>query len=1055
MSGAPVAFTNCLIRASAGTGKTFQLSNRFIGLIAGGAPIDTVLATTFTRKGAGEIVDRVLSRLAEAALDPQKAAALAGHVEVESVDQRRCLEILCELLRHLHRMRAGTLDSFFMQIARSFSLELGQSPVWEIIDEIAEARLQAEAIRQVLQEESTSDAVRLMNLLTKGEASREISQQLAQLVKGLYEIYLDAPAGAWSAIPRRRQLAQPQLEAALQALADAPLPADKRFSKAREGDLENARDDQWGRFISAGIAAKVAAGEAAYCKKTLEPALVAAYQPLVDHARAYLLDLIVNQTEATYRLLERFDKVYRKLKLRRHAMRFADVTKMLGGAALAERLDEIEYRLDGRIHHLLLDEFQDTNPGQWRVLGAFARRIFESGIGASFFCVGDVKQAIFGWRGGVAEIFDTLEEEFAGLAPRPLNQSYRSCLAVVETVNRVFENLAENPALQKYEEASRRWAARYAKHTTVHERMPGHCRLLTARAASEGEKPAVATQCFAARQIARLKEQMRGYTVGVLVRKNEAVARMICALRDEGVDASEEGGNPLSDSPAVQLVLSLLTLADHPGDRTARFHLATSPLAGAIGLADYEDDRLAARVSLATRRQLAGDGYGESIHHWANALAPSCDRRDLARLMQLVELAYAYDADATGRADDFVAFVKEKRVESPTTADVRVMTFHQAKGLQFDIVVLPELDYLLRGQPPELVVGRPGPMADVEHVCRFVNKEERVVLPSSVQATFDAHQRRVVEESLCVLYVALTRAIHALYMIISPSRENEKTLPSTAAGLLRASLHGTDPVEPETTLYECGDPQWHEKTKRKPAAESPKAEEVLDVRLAGPTGRSARGMEYVSPSQLEGGSRVVLKNRLRLAADKATTRGTIIHKWLELIQWIEDGIPGDDQLRAAARDILAVGIDSSELLRQFHAMLARPQIVAVLSRATYGKPASGAGGSAVHAKKGIAQPRWEVHREWSFAVRDGDTIVTGQIDRLVLLYDGDRAVGADIVDFKTDALGDDPRQIEARVEHYRPQLDAYRNAAAKVLDLPVKQVSARLVFLEPGAVWKV
>ena len=67
---------NEVIRASAGTGKTYQLSNRFLGLVAAGVPLDTILATTFTRKAAGEILGRVLSRLAEAAADPKKLAEL-------------------------------------------------------------------------------------------------------------------------------------------------------------------------------------------------------------------------------------------------------------------------------------------------------------------------------------------------------------------------------------------------------------------------------------------------------------------------------------------------------------------------------------------------------------------------------------------------------------------------------------------------------------------------------------------------------------------------------------------------------------------------------------------------------------------------------------------------------------------------------------------------------------------------------------------------------------------------------------------------------------------
>ena len=173
---------NLVIRASAGTGKTFQLSNRFLGLVAAGEPLESILAVTFTRKGAGEILDRVLLRLAQAASDPAEAAALGRFLEVRGLDQQRCQALLEAMLRGLHRLRTGTLDSFFIQVARAFSLELGQPHGWQIADEILDGRLRAEAIRTVLREESTGDVVRLMNLLTKGEAAR--LHQPADLLAG-------------------------------------------------------------------------------------------------------------------------------------------------------------------------------------------------------------------------------------------------------------------------------------------------------------------------------------------------------------------------------------------------------------------------------------------------------------------------------------------------------------------------------------------------------------------------------------------------------------------------------------------------------------------------------------------------------------------------------------------------------------------------------------------------------------------------------------------------------------------------------------------------------
>jgi ATP-dependent helicase/nuclease subunit A len=86
-------------------------------------------------------------------------------------------------------------------------------------------------------------------------------------------------------------------------------------------------------------------------------------------------------------------------------------------------------------------------------------------------------------------------------------------------------------------------------------------------------------------------------------------------------------------------------------------------------------------------------------------------------------------------------------------------------------------------------------------------------------------------------------------------------------------------------------------------------------------------------------------------------------------------------------------------------------------------------------------------------LREEGSIINGTIDRLTVLYDGPRVVGADVLDFKTDQLPPgDPAALAARVEFYRPQLDAYRHAVARQFHLDASQVSARLAFVGLGAV---
>jgi ATP-dependent helicase/nuclease subunit A len=625
----------------------------------------------------------------------------------------------------------------------------------------------------------------------------------------LYDVFLDSGQAAWQIIPRYNPLEESAVRDVLTQLADLDGFDDKRLAQARDKKLQAAEIGDWDAFVANGFAQRIICGESLYYGKSIEPRVLDAYRPLIDHARAELVNRLANQTTGTYEMLSHFDEQYRRLKTARRVMRFDDVTRALADGLTDRRVEELAYRLDGPLSHLLLDEFQDTSLGQWKVLLPFAKRVTANCGTRSFFCVGDGKQAIYGWRGGMAEIFDSVAQELPGVSEQSLVESYRSAQVVIDVVNRVFDNLPRNPALAEFPVVASRWNAHFEQHKTTKTALTGCCRLLAApQAAEEGTREAV-TLRFAAAHIAELAKQHPEQTIGVLARRNKAIAPLIFELRSRhDVVASEEGGNPLTDSPAVMLVLSLLKLADHPGDTAARFHVARSPLGPAVGLTFFDDEKQAQRLSQRIREQLVADGYGRTLDGWVKALAGECGLRDLNRLLQLVTLAYRLDDGRLRRPDDFITEIGSQRVEDPTAAKVRVMTVHQAKGLQFDIVVLPELDVSVKPQTPSVVIERDAPLGPIRRVSRYVNETIQKLLPDDLQPMFAGWSDALIGESLCVLYVAMTRAVHALDMIIAPSAVNEKTWPKTFAGVLRGALAPGQPAQPGTLLHQHGDADW-------------------------------------------------------------------------------------------------------------------------------------------------------------------------------------------------------------------------------------------------------
>jgi ATP-dependent exoDNAse (exonuclease V) beta subunit len=1061
---------NHIIRASAGTGKTFALSNRYLQLIAMGHNCDSILATTFTRKAAGEILDRIVQRLATAALSDQAAGVLAEQLETD-LDKTRCQELLVDLMSKVHRLQISTLDSFFNRLSRSFSLELGLPLDWAISDNQLLNELSDQAVQEML---SSKRAIQLMHLLAKGEAQRGVARLLRRTVDDVYGIFLDSHEDAWNQLEEVPLATRDELDRLIAALEEAP-PNGKQQTDRLNKDIDYARDGDWKEFAQSLQLRRILEG-AKYGAAKRSAVLEDAYRGLADHVRGWICNDLKRKNQATHGLVSEYAERFKRKQEENGALRFDDVT--LGLQSLVGARDannRLMFRLDQQIEHLLLDEFQDTSPGQWQVIEPFAKWVSAKNSGRSFFCVGDMKQAIYGWRGGVAEIFDLVDERLENLDEADdLIKSYRSAAQIMEAVNDVFLNLKNvktdcDQTNQELGLASEKFKA----HSTHRAELAGHVTLnygpdCAKELHRDQHKKRSARNGLMldqmVEQIAELYRKCPDRSIGVLARSNDTVANIIFRLQKHNVPASQEGGNFLTDSAAVETVLAAIQLADHPGDTIARFLVSHSALGREFCLQPEStqtrktNSKLVPVVAASLRKRLIDDGYGPTVEWLARILSTDCTPRELTRLQRLVELSYDYGGEWTLRADQFVAYIRETKVPDESAARVRVMTIHGAKGLEFDAVFLPVPSVMNWYQPPRFVVDRERPTDSASLVSLYVNRGLQQLLPEDFQQAFFSENRSKVREELCVLYVALTRAVHAMHIHVSYDCYPDKGK-SFGRVLLNTLALGKENRSSEANVYEIGDPDWHTRD-TKPLEELPV--ELKGFYLAddadigeakiGSSPRSGRGFDWTTPSRVDGvASTTRLSQVLRSQSDRESMhRGSLIHACFETIEWLSD--EPVDVAKAKQSMLNRYPLISEEqmqaIVSEFEKMLEHKTISEFLTLETYRSEMT----------KRVLEPtrtifdviNLRVENERPIAVQLDDEILEGFVDRVVWLYEGDELIGAEVIDFKSDRVKS--QEVESYAEKYRSQLSVYVRAIQKISGLSFARIKCQLVFVESGIV---
>ncbi|WP_273523162.1 UvrD-helicase domain-containing protein [Mailhella massiliensis] len=960
------------IKASAGSGKTYTLTSTFLSLLAGSSGASwsrppsgcalaeedcygwqEILAITFTNKAAAEMRERLLQRL--------KTMALASRKDAKDAFWKpaRAREAVDMLIRSYGSLNIRTIDSLLHLMVRLSALDFDLSPDFEprfsdeeitgpLFDDMAErARTDEElgaifrrACRQMLRSEKVRGFL----------AGERIRDRVTAMVS------LMLAADGWSV----RDLASPEeAEEHFQEILRG-IQNDARELRARLEQEELSASKHFLNALTAciecgGRASKLPFSSAMLQKESFDDCLLKAskgraglalhalYESIRDDMRhlrvlmgARRLMPFAELAQAVYSRLEDEERrtgIIAASQVPRLAIRAADDS---------EGVNELFCRLGARVRHMLIDEFQDTSRDQWMALQPLAEEALAKN--GSLTIVGDVKQAIYGWRGGDAALFDELVRKCSpllSLAGQPTletlpfnwrsrkrivawNNALFSPLGNMEVARELLRPLAEGDAELLNEQAALLCEAfDRAAQSAEKCRSGGFVKLSRLEKGREEER--------LSRLLPDMVEKLGcSHSLGdicILTRNNEQAAKASSWLMARHIPVVTQGSLLLAEQPVIAGIVSLLRFLNDPEDDIAFWSaLLCEELLPPLPHKDAfltGTDLLDWAARRPRRRSMAAQFSQDFPEAWEAVFAPLHDNAGLLTpydaVMEIVErwnvmerrpeaegfvrrflevLFCAEEAgisDLSGFLDLWDESGSQEKAPLPESMEaVRIMTMHKAKGLEFDVVILPWLNFSLgRASDDKALFWKSRGVGLLAPLCREMGRP------------WLKDRMDTARESLHLIYVAMTRAVSELYCF----------LPDASDGPVSLMLDTLISRQTDVLKEEGDDLYWGDKPKA-PAEETPRpAAESAAPAAPAPenTVMPPEKADTETQEEQEDAWRPmgwlprlrIFKNDLEDWTFTAKRRGTLIHHCLEGLQisGVGEASARRDAALAAARGI--------------------------------------------------------------------------------------------------------------------------------------------------------
>lgn len=670
-------------KASAGSGKTFTLAREYIRMLLSSRAEDVrahshILAVTFTKKATAEMKERILSELFLLSTHPEASGYIESFRKELKMDeatiQVRSQERLQQILQDYSHFQVSTIDGFFQQIVKQFARELGLPATFnlsldtdQIIEEAVDSLLFAMSHRQL------------------GENTEEWIKEFA--VDNIHN------GARWN--PKEQiqniatYLATENLQAQLQDIR--PLLTKKEFLNAYKKELKNIIT----AYENSGIGRRRKLTDEEQALKTD----AATAQVILKHLNELgLLSDVHEQIRYTNQLKQRLP--------------ISDINLLLHRVIDGAETPFIYEKIGTRLHHYMIDEFQDTSTLQWANFHPLLSEANASGH--QNLIVGDVKQSIYRWRNSDWRLLEHVGRQIQPSEEPKMDTNFRSSGTIVEANNHIFERYAQWVAEtlnSQFGDSNELGTSVEHAYRTLFQKakkvdLPGYVRLQF----HDTEQSEIGLQDYALSETVAILEDVRkrGAKMGqvaILVR-NRAEAQLLTPyLIAEGYEVESADGLLVMSHPAIVVIDCLLQLSLHPDDELCRSLLRLTYAQHLYPDNEEESITLATgQESLFTEEEQKAIEDANQLPLYEQVQAIICalqlqrwDKAD-AYISTFQDIIYQYCESQIADTGAWLNYWQKQQLKAsiPSSSGdeaIRVMTIHKSKGLEFDVVIIPMLTW--------------------------------------------------------------------------------------------------------------------------------------------------------------------------------------------------------------------------------------------------------------------------------------------------------------------------------------------------------------------------